>query len=183
MSIGHRTRALLHELACPLAIAPAGMAAAGSTIRHIAVGYDGGPHAAAALALAAGLARDAGTTLTVCGVMDDRIPALGWPHVWMGEIVEAWRDAMAQEADDLREQVAQALETLRIEADVWMPRGRPATALTALSREADLLLIGSRRWGAPARVILGGTGESLAHGACCPLLVVPLRRGRAQGSK
>ncbi|HET9102180.1 MAG TPA: universal stress protein [Solirubrobacteraceae bacterium] len=173
VSIGHRTRALLHELGCPLAVAPAGMASASRAIRHIAVGYDGGPHAAGALALGAGLAREAGTTLTLCGVIDDRLPSLGWPQVWLGEILEAWQDVMAGEETDLREIATQALASLGIEAELRTPRGRPATALAELSQEADLLIIGSRRWGAPARVILGGTGEALAHSARCPLLVVP----------
>jgi nucleotide-binding universal stress UspA family protein len=37
----------------------------------------------------------------------------------------------------------------------------------------DLLVIGSRRWGALAGLLLGGTGEALAHGAYCSLLFVP----------
>lgn len=52
-------------------------------------------------------------------------------------------------------------------------RGRSADALLALSGEVDLLLIGSRRWGAGARVLLGSTGEALMQAAACPVLAVP----------
>ena len=45
--------------------------------------------------------------------------------------------------------------------------------LLKLSGELDLLVIGSRRWGAVARLMLGSTGEALMHGARCPVLVVP----------
>jgi nucleotide-binding universal stress UspA family protein len=37
----------------------------------------------------------------------------------------------------------------------------------------DLLVIGSRRWGPLARLLLGSTGEALARDAGCPLLVAP----------
>jgi len=52
-------------------------------------------------------------------------------------------------------------------------RGRPASALLELSRGVDLLVIGSRRWGMVARLVLGSTGEALLHDAECPVLVVP----------
>ena len=55
--------------------------------------------------------------------------------------------------------------------------GSPAEELIALSREVDVLVIGSRRSGSPARVLLGTTGEQLLHEAWCPVMVVPRRPG------
>jgi nucleotide-binding universal stress UspA family protein len=52
-------------------------------------------------------------------------------------------------------------------------RGRPADALLPFSEQVDLIVIGSRRWGPVARLLLGSTGEALAHDAACALLVVP----------
>jgi nucleotide-binding universal stress UspA family protein len=52
-------------------------------------------------------------------------------------------------------------------------RGRPADRLLELCADVDLLVIGSRRWGAVARLMLGSTGEALMHDASCPVLVVP----------
>jgi hypothetical protein len=40
-----------------------------------------------------------------------------------------------------------------------------ADSLRELSGDVDLLVIGSRRWGPMARLLLGGTGEALVHGA------------------
>ena len=80
---------------------------------------------------------------------------------------------MQTSVDALRAKVADAARGTaeKVETDVQL--GRPANALLELSEEVDLLLIGSRRWGPVARVILGATGEALLHVASCPVLVVP----------
>ncbi len=174
VAIGRLTRGLLHELPCPVAIAPSGLAArAPVTLGQIIVGYDGGPEAQRALALAAGLALASGARISVCAVLDDRIPSLGWPQLWRHEMVEAWQETMAAEEAVLYQRTDDAVQSLGLDALAEVLRGRPATALRERSRGADLLVIGSRRWGAPARVMLGGTGEGLAHGAGCALIVVP----------
>jgi nucleotide-binding universal stress UspA family protein len=49
--------------------------------------------------------------------------------------------------------------------------GSPSKVLRQVSEETDLLVIGSRRWGLIARVLLGSTGEALLHGARCPVLI------------
>ena len=174
VSIGHKTRKLLDELECPLAIAPRDLRSRGRfELRRIAVGFDGGAEAAAALATAATLAAGSGAELIVRGVIDDRVPALGWPHVWMGGIMEAWVEVMDDEAAALRAQMQKAVSALGVEASVQVTRGRAADALRELSGDVDLLVIGSRRWGPMARLLLGGTGEALVHGAACPLVIVP----------
>jgi nucleotide-binding universal stress UspA family protein len=59
---------------------------------------------------------------------------------------------------------------------VEVRRGRPAALLDQLSVEVDLLVLGSRRWGPLTRVLLGGTGEALMHGARSSVMVVPRPR-------
>jgi nucleotide-binding universal stress UspA family protein len=174
VSIGHKTRQLLDELECVLAIAPRGLRARGPlALRRVAVGFDGGPEAVAALATAATLAAGAGAELIVRGVLDDRIPVLGWPHLWLGGILDAWREVMDDEAESLRAHIQRAVSTLGVEVSVQVTRGRAADTLRELSGDVDLLVIGSRRWGPMARLLLGGTGEALVHGATCPLVIVP----------
>ena len=109
----------------------------------------------------------------VRGVIDDRIPGLGWPHVWSGTLKYAWEDMMAQEAQSLREWIEVAADALGVTGTVDVQRGRASASLLALSEEVDLLVIGSRRWGPLARVLLGGTGQQLGQGSRCSLLVVP----------
>jgi nucleotide-binding universal stress UspA family protein len=48
--------------------------------------------------------------------------------------------------------------------------------LHELCDQVDLLVIGSRRWGSAARVLLGSVGESLLQAAGCSVLAVPRPR-------
>jgi len=173
--IGKRTRQLLSHFKSALAIAPRG--AHGDTklqLRRIAVGFDGGKESNAALALAASLASDAGAELLVCGVVDDRVPSVGWLALPAGGADVARREeAVLAETYALREFGLNGARAAGVEARAEVLRGRPADALLALSDKADLLVIGSRRWGAVSRLLLGSTGEALAHDAACPLLIVP----------
>ena len=52
-------------------------------------------------------------------------------------------------------------------------RGTPDAELRKASEAADLLVIGSRAWGAVGRVILGSTSDRVIHDAGSPVLVVP----------
>ncbi len=48
--------------------------------------------------------------------------------------------------------------------------GSPAEVLQDVSEQVHLLVIGSRRWGVVARVLLDSVGEALLHGAGCSVL-------------
>jgi nucleotide-binding universal stress UspA family protein len=54
-----------------------------------------------------------------------------------------------------------------------MLAGRPAAALARLSRDLDLLVVGSRGHGPVRRLLLGSTSTRLVREARCPLLIVP----------
>lgn len=171
--IGKRTRQLLGQLRCSLAIAPRGLSEQpGYRLRQIAVGCDAEPESMAALTVAAGLAAASGARLSVQGVVDDRIP-LAWGGAWREAMTEAWTEVMASEIEALRRRLEGVASDLQADVTVEVDSGRPADALRKVSEHVDLLVVGSRRWGAMAHVLLGGTGEALAHSARCPLLVVP----------
>lgn len=85
----------------------------------------------------------------------------------------AVQQTIEQEIGSLRQQAQSAVQATGAEAEVEILRGRPADALLKLAENVDLLVIGSRRWGAMARLVLGSTGEALMHGASCSVLVVP----------
>ena len=174
VAIGKHARQLLHELTCALAVAARGLSKRPQlALRRIAVGFDGGPEAHAALATAARNAAGCDAQLTIRGMIDDRIPGLGWPHMWPVMLKDAWQDMMAQEARSLRERIEVAADALGVTGTVDVQRGRASASLLALSEQVDLLVIGSRRWGPLAPVLLGGTGQELGQGARCSLLVVP----------
>jgi nucleotide-binding universal stress UspA family protein len=173
--IGKRTRQLLSHLKCALAIAPRGMRdRPGYELRKIGVGYDGLTESEAALALAGSLAHAADAELRVCSVVDDRVPSLGWSAIaTAGSEIARWETSICAEMNRLRECGLKAARVTGTTAEVEVLRGRPADALLALSKDVDLLVIGSRRWGAVARLLLGSTGEALAQDSACPLVIVP----------
>jgi nucleotide-binding universal stress UspA family protein len=171
--IGKRTRQLLCHFDCALAIAPRGLHTRPPLrLRTIGVGYDGGSDSRAALAAAGSIAAAAGAELRLRSVIDDRVPVLVRSAL-SGLVATEWRDAVAGVQQQLHEQAVAAAAAVEAPAGVEVIRGRPADGLLSLSGEVDLLVIGSRRWGPAARLLLGSTGEAVLHDATCPVLVVP----------
>jgi nucleotide-binding universal stress UspA family protein len=177
--IGKRTRQLLCHFKSALAIAPRGMhSQPAHDVKRIGVGFEGGRESDAALALAGSIACAAGAELHLCGVVDDRVPPIGWSALAPGgAAVSRWEETVLAEMDALREFGLDGARATGASAQAEVLRGRPADALLKLSERVDLLVIGSRRWGPIARLLLGSTGEALAHDAACSLLVVPRPAG------
>ena len=172
--IGKRTRQLLCNFECSLAVAPRGLRERPVRLGRIGVGYDGGPESEAALTLAGTVARAAGADLHVATVVDDRLPPAGWSTLArIGGMMERWEPAVTAEMRELKAQAESAVAARGLQAEVEAKRGRPADTLVSLSEQVDLLVIGSRRWGPIKRLLLGSTGEGLLHDAACPVLVVP----------
>jgi nucleotide-binding universal stress UspA family protein len=177
--IGRRARQLLGDARCALAVAPRGLCA--NTPRHLAtigVGYEGTPEARAALALAAPLAQAAAAVVRVRALVDDRLP--GWLAVNGSaareadrEIQAMWDELIEPAVESLRTETEHAVAVSGAAVSVEVMPGSPPDELIALSEEVDLLVIGSRHWGAAGRVLLGWTGEELMHHAGCPVMVVP----------
>lgn len=174
VAIGRKTRQLLDHLPCALAIAARDLAdQPGFRLSRIGVGFDGGPESRAALATAAGIAASSGAELVLRGVVDDRIPALGWPDLWLASVRQIWGEVIDGEVRALHQRIGELTADLDVTVATEVKRGRPATSLSELAGEVQLLVIGSRRWGPMAHLLLGGTGEALVRGAGCSLLIVP----------
>jgi nucleotide-binding universal stress UspA family protein len=169
--IGDRTRQLLGQFKCALAVAPRGLYAHPRRLRRIGAGWDGGPESEAALALARSIALGAGADVQVQAIVDDRTPPFA--RSGLGLVAGGWDEVIEAEMDRLREQATAAASSTATKVKVAVSRGRPSDALLELSETVDLLLIGSRRWGPSARLLLGSTGEALMHGSACPVLAVP----------
>ncbi len=174
--IGMHTRQLLGEAKCSLAVAPKGLCRGGEhRLATIGVGYDGTPEAKAALMHAGWLARAAGARLRIRAVLDDRLPYVGWTPVRQ-DVQGMWDEVIEPEVASLRTAAEHDASATGAEATVEAERGAPVDELIALSREVDVLVIGSRRWGPAVRVLLGSTGEELMHNACCSMMVAPRPR-------
>lgn len=172
--LGHETRPLVDHLGIPIVVAAQGIAArAPLRLRRIGVGFDGGPESRAALQAAATIARATGARLIVCGVVDDRVPALAWPGSWVERTHTLWSEATGRDAATLEAQLEAATVDLDVRTETTLARGAPAEVLRELSAELDILAVGSRRWGTAARLLLGSTGEALVRGTRCSLLIAP----------
>jgi nucleotide-binding universal stress UspA family protein len=172
--IGKRVRQLIGYAGCGLAIAPRGIHnRANIPFRRIGVGYEGRPESEAALSLAASIALAAKAQLHVCGVVDDRSKSARWSKGAAAALQPELDDRAHAELELLRERALTAAHSRDPSARVDVRRGRPADVLLDLCADVDLLVIGSRHWGAVARLLLGSTGESLAYHATCPILIVP----------
>lgn len=170
---GRTGRQVIHGAACAVAFAAHGIAAAAEpfALRHVVAGVDRSPEARAALAFARSLAEAAGARLTAVAVVDDRLPATVAPAgmaaelVQWDELVDANREGAERLLAELSEQVPGLATELRV--------GEPSEELAAVAEGADLLVLGSRRWGPLSRLVIGSTGEELAREAPCSLLLVP----------
>lgn len=135
----------------------------------IVVGFDGSPHARAALEYAAREALEHGSDLRVVSVWHVPVmayaagigPAPGFdPH----ELEEAAR----QTASHAVEQIGQ--DALTVETRVR--EGQAAHVLVEEAVEADLLVLGSRGLGGFKGLLLGSVSQQCAAHARCPVVIV-----------
>ena len=140
----------------------------------IFVGVDGSDHSRLALAWALREAARQGMPLTVISVRPTPVrPAtdIYWavpdlPVDTRGEEAElqALREFVNKVADETGETVP--------DITVVMEKGDPAEELIKASRDADLLVVGSRGSGGFARLMLGSVSSKVVHHAACPVVVV-----------
>jgi nucleotide-binding universal stress UspA family protein len=160
---------LLHGSGCAVVIAPAGWR--GDAIGTIGVGFDGSAESHAALAGAATLARVSGAALHVLSVFDPPNPA----NPAYAVTGHGYHEIMGELRAMRRVQLDEALGALRsgTVADGRVFDGHPARVLAAESELLDLLVIGSRGYGALRATIAGSVAHQLATTSRCPLLLVP----------
>ena len=173
--IGDVAVGLLHGSPCTVAVAPRGYdKKAGADWRRIGVAFDGSPESDQALTAAIGLAGRTGG------------------HVWSFTILEPTEYSPAYTApgwvpspayEERRREIAQSIAERALVgvpagavASSEVLHGRTVPALADISGELDLLVCGSRGYGALHSVMAGGVSRGLARSAACPLLVVPRRR-------
>ena len=142
----------------------------------IVVGVDHSPGAKAALIFAQKEARLRGTTLRAVHAwqygyigytgLEGGMPALG------GDINELHAAAEAA----LEASVREALPDSDVEIERRTIQGVPAGVLVDESRDADLLVVGSRGHGGFVGLLLGSVSQQCAHHADCPVVIVHAKR-------
>jgi nucleotide-binding universal stress UspA family protein len=140
--------------------------------QRVVAGVDGSTSSIEALQWAARQAHLTGATLEVITTWD-------WPRNW------GWMTPLPENYDpeaDARAVLDSAIEPMRsaypdIEIQTRAIEGHPAPALVAASRDADLLVVGSRGHGAFRGMLLGSVSEHCVTNAHCPVTVVRERLG------
>ena len=164
-------RALLQGAPCAVAVAPRAYAAREQRrLQRIAVAFDGSAEAWAAFETAVGLAARTHAILTVITVAE--------PERY-GLAAAASILANAEFRDLEREEKQRVLDLAigRVPADLPVDArllsGSPGRLLAEASGEFDLILAGSRGYGALKRTALGSVAGQLVDSAACPVLMLP----------
>ena len=167
--LGDVSRATLHGAPCPVAVAPPGYRDRPvAAIRTIGVGFNGSDESRAALALAAQVAEAGDARLRLLtAVTSPGSMGLGYLYAYN------WAEVEAESRVAAELEIARAAEALSVPAETETVAASPGAALETLSEHVDLVVAGSRGWGATHRVVLGSTTDHLTHHAHCPVIVVP----------
>jgi len=164
--LGDDTRAALNGAPCAVAIAARGYADAqgegGPAIAKIGVAYNGSRESEAALALARGLAQSTGATITALEVIS--IPTYAFTGLMPVAIGEGI-DVMLAEASE-RMRSLPGVEGRAV-------YGIAGEELAAFGDDVEVLVVGSRGYGAARRLVLGSNSDYLERHARCSLLVLP----------
>jgi nucleotide-binding universal stress UspA family protein len=138
----------------------------------ILVAVDGSPASDAALRWAGREADMRGAPITLMHVV---VPvAVSWPVGSLQGSFSQWQEENAQNV------INQAQKTLQAEFDVSgfpaihteVRHGNDIAQLTRASREAQMIVVGSRGMGAFGSAVLGSVSTGLVHHARCPVAVV-----------
>ena len=146
----------------------------------IVVGYDGSGAAKAALAEAVDIAKSMPGAEVVIACGHDRTPGyLGYDDqpLWKEAIRldEVWEHMETKIQEDL-EEAAKTVREAGVEAAAACSRGRPASVVVNIARDADarMIVVGTRGSGkSEETTVLGSTTTELLHTAHVPVLVVP----------
>jgi nucleotide-binding universal stress UspA family protein len=163
---------LLHGAPCAVVVAPRGYAGQPVDIGRIGVAYVDSDEGRVALDTAAGIAALTGGWLEVVTVVSpEQYPGTYAGLAWAAPVFET-RDELRDRARALAEAAIAGLDP-RLHGEVRVLDGPVCEALARVSDRFDLLICGSRGYGAFRGAIAGSISRGLAHRAECPLMLVP----------
>jgi nucleotide-binding universal stress UspA family protein len=142
----------------------------------IIVGVDGSPGAHRALDWAMKEAAAHHAPLTVVAVHE--VPVNGWsghPDILPADVPALEKTRRAAE-EAVSKAAAQLGQSRPAPVTLHAVNGFPAEELINASRDADLLVVGSRGVGGFTRLMMGSVSNQVVHHAHCPVVVVPDKR-------
>jgi nucleotide-binding universal stress UspA family protein len=137
--------------------------------RHIVVGVDDSRGAQTALEWALDEARRHQARVTVLHVFRFEV-------AWIDRAdIQRWSEMERRSAKAALAHIVENAEVpAGVDLEARVVEGDPVTVLIDASREADLLVLGSRGRGGLAGLLLGSVSQRCAERAHCPVVVVPM---------
>jgi nucleotide-binding universal stress UspA family protein len=167
---GSVTERLLSGATVPVAVAPAGYSRRGRPLARVVCAFAGSPESRLALNWAEELTRLSDADLTVYSVHSP--PAFG--HVGVGGVFSSESVSQALRSELERHQrealIGRSVRGLVISGD-------PARTLARATKNADVLVMGSRGYGPVRAALLGGVSQYVIRHASCPVVVCPRGAG------
>ena len=141
-------------------------------IKNIIVGVDGSDSSRAALLWAYNEASHHAASITVVSTWHP--PALPMTPPYGSLPPEGYVSQPERDALDLLERFVAELDarTPPVDLRTVVEKGNPAEVLIKYSREADMVIVGSRGHGGFAGMLLGSVSQHLVAHADCPVVVV-----------
>lgn len=147
---------------------------------RIVVGVDGSPGAVLALEWALAEAHVRGATLEVVHAYAPPYTYYAYSMAAVGGGGEGvtgaeggvWRQAAEEALDEVLAKAASEWTEVEVRRSV-IEALAPAPALVERSKDADLLVVGSRGRGGFTGLLLGSVGQQCVQHAACPVVVVP----------
>jgi nucleotide-binding universal stress UspA family protein len=168
LMLGSVAHGLVTGAPCAVGVAPDGYRErAPRALKLVGVAYDGGPEADEALDFAVRLAGTSGAGLRLWFVVPPTGAGGASPERYaeLTRYFHGWGEKrLAIGLDRVPEGIVTSSEVLE---------GDPAAAIREAAADVDLLVCGSRGYGALRRVFAGSTARRLLDGAPCPVVVVP----------
>lgn len=170
---GHVIR-ITHRVQCPVTVWRNPVARRTGKPLPVVVGVDDSDESARALAEAFEIARGLRAPLTVVHMWEITAAVgmgdLGGQSDMDWQLLDLLQSRQRQRMDELVEPLAAKYPNAHV-TKVFQDIG-PAKGLAALSREAQLVVVGSHGRGRVATAVLGSVSQNLIHHAECPVLLV-----------
>lgn len=135
---------------------------------RVLVGFDGSDDAFRALELGISEAQAREAELVVVHAVDDTVLNSAWGVVFDPEEIKL--NAAEMLARGVEDAVAAGLPRSRVRTEVVL--GNPAAALTRMSHQASLVVVGRRATEPGERLFVGSTSVGVVGAAHCPVIVV-----------
>lgn len=163
--------AAMHDAPCAIVVAERGRRHRDPVLRDITVSYDASPEAELALDTAIDLAEASAAALRIVRVVDTPYAFNADPWIGAGgtqHYLHAVTDEARTTLDHAREKAAG-----RVSVTTELREGITGRELVDAAGESDLMVAGSRGFGALSRLVFGSTAAALLRHAPCPVLVTP----------